>query len=316
MSRLEEYAKRYEDGFVISRERGILLVRQHTEGGPARYAPGAHSCWGWANLFQEIGTDPENEIIIFTGTGDNWTLAGRSPHYGLGEQRTEEEKKERPDPSRLESPDVMWSLYESHVRMMENLLNIQVPTIAAVNGPAPTHSEHALASDITLCTEDTYFRDPHVILGIPPGDGLGMSFQELLGTKRAAYYLYTGDAMDSSSALAFGLVNEVLPREKLLTRAFEIAERIMETPRLSRRMTTQIVRRPWRRRLWEDSGFHNAHEQLGVALDARAAGTKAVERMTVMAERWEEALSGRDTGPPRLLLHGQVVVVGVAQEPP
>jgi enoyl-CoA hydratase/carnithine racemase len=120
-----------------------------------------------------------------------------------------------------------------------------------------------------------------------------------MGTKRAAYYLYTGDAIDASSALACGLVNEVLPREKLLPRAFEIAERIMETPRLSRRMTTQIVRRPWRRRLWEDSGFHNAHEQLGVALDARLSGSGAPERVALMAERWESALNGQGTYAPR-----------------
>jgi enoyl-CoA hydratase/carnithine racemase len=298
MSRFDEYAKRYEDTFVMERQRGILLLRQHTEGGEAQYTPGAHSVWGWANLFQEIGNDPENEVIVITGTGDNWMRAG-VPHFGTGEQRSPEERELRPGASRLESPDTMYSLYESHLRMMSSLLDLNVPTIGAVNGPAPTHSEHALACDITLCTEDTYFRDPHVVLGIPPGDGLGMTFQELMGTKRAAYYLYTGDAIDASNALASGLVNEVLPREKLLPRAFEIAGRIMETPRLSRRMTTQIIRRPWRRRLWEDSGFHNAHEQLGVALDARVSGSGTPERVALMAERWESALSGRPANAPQ-----------------
>jgi enoyl-CoA hydratase/carnithine racemase len=292
MSHLDEYAGRYEHNFFLERDRGILLVRQHTEGGEARYAPGQHSVWSWANLFQEIGNDPDNEVVIITGTGANWMHTGTSPHFGLGDKP--EERAARPDPSRLDSPDVMYSLYDSHVRMMSNLLDINVPTIAAVNGPAATHSEHALACDITLCTEDAYFRDPHVILGIPPGDGLGMAFQEVLGTKRAAYYLYTGDAIDARTALACGMVNEILPRAKLLPRAFEIAERILETPRLSRRMTTQIVRRPWRKRFWEDGGFHNAHEQLGVSLDARVSGSATPERMALMTERWEATLSGRD----------------------
>jgi len=144
-----------------------------------------------------------------------------------------------------------------------------------------------------LCTDDALFRDPHVILGIPPGDGLGMALQELLGTKRAAYYLYTGDAIDAKDALAWGLVNEVLPREKLLPRAMAIAERIIETPRLSRRMTTQIVRRPWKRRFLDDGALHNAHEQIGAALDGASAGAATPQRTALMAERWQAALNGR-----------------------
>jgi enoyl-CoA hydratase/carnithine racemase len=293
MSRLEDYASHYEGGFIMERDRGILLVRQHTDGGEAKYTPGEHSTWGWAHLFQDIGNDPENEVIIITGTGDNWMRAGTSPHFGIGDSL--EDKKKTPDPSRLRSPDVIYSLYESHIRMMENLINISVPTIGAVNGPAATHSEHALACDITLCTDDALFRDPHVILGIPPGDGLGMAFQELLGPKRAAYYLYTGDAIDASSALEWGMVNEVLPKEKLITRAMEIAERIIETPRLSRRMTTQIVRRPWKRRFFEDGAFHNAHEQIGAALDGSASAAATPMRTALMAERWQAALNGQGT---------------------
>jgi enoyl-CoA hydratase/carnithine racemase len=293
MSRLEDYAERYEGGFIMERENGILLVRQHTGGGEAHYTPGEHSTWGWAHLFHDIGDDPENEVIIITGTGDNWMRAGVSPHFGAGD--APEDKKIKPDPSRLRNPDVIYGLYESHVRMMENLININVPTIGAVNGPAATHSEHALACDITLCTEDVFFRDPHVVLGIPPGDGLGMAFQEVLGTKRAAYYLYTGDAIDAKDALAFGMVNEVLPKERLIPRAMEIAERIMETPRLSRRMTTQIVRRPWKRRFQEDGLFHNAHEQIGAALDGAATGAATPMKTALMAARWQAALSGERT---------------------
>jgi len=293
MSRFEEYAERYQGGFVMERENGILLIRQHTDGEEARYTPGEHSTWGWAHLFHDIGDDPENEVIIITGTGDNWMRAGVSPHFGIGDSA--EDKKRVPDPSRLRNPDVIYGLYESHVRMMENLININVPTIGAVNGPAATHSEHAIACDITLCTEDVFFRDPHVVLGIPPGDGLGMAFQEVLGTKRAAYYLYTGDAIDAKDALAFGMVNEVLPKDRLIPRAMEIAERIMETPRLSRRLTTQIVRRPWKKRFQEDGLFHNAHEQIGAALDGAASAAATPMKTALMAERWQAAMSGERT---------------------
>lgn len=90
-----------------------------------------------------------------------------------------------------------------------------------------------------------------------PGDGIHSCFQELLGVKRAAYALLTGQAIDAKTALEYGMVNEVVPRGKLLERAWTIADHIMTQPRTTRRMTTQIVRRPWRRQITDslDGGF-------------------------------------------------------------
>jgi hypothetical protein len=75
----------------------------------------------------------------------------------------------------------------------------------------------------------------------------------------------------------------------------EIAERMMETPRLSRRMTTQIVRRPWKRRFQEDGLFHNAHEQIGAALDGANTGAATPMKTALMAARWQAALSAERT---------------------
>src|SRR6185436_2068233 len=92
----------------------------------------------------------------------------------------------------------------------------------------------------------------HYDIGSVPGDGIHSCFQELLGVKRAAYALLTGEAIDARKALEYGMVNEVVPRERLIDRAFEIADHIMTQPRTTRRLTTQIVRRPWRRRITDD----------------------------------------------------------------
>ncbi len=99
-----------------------------------------------------------------------------------------------------------------------------------------------------------------------PGDGQGLTFQELMGLKRAAYYLYTSDTINAEMAKEMGLVNEVLPLDGLLPRAWEIAEKIMQKPRSIRRMTSAVLRRKWKRRLVEDLGFHIAHELLGMHL--------------------------------------------------
>lgn len=109
--------------------------------------------------------------------------------------------------------------------------------------------------------------DPHFLVGAAPGDGLQLGLQELIGTKRAAYYLYTGQQIDAPTALELGLVNEVLPAEKLLPRAWEIAETMMRRPRTTRRLTHAIVQRPWKRRLVQDLGFGIAHEMFGLSAD-------------------------------------------------
>jgi len=120
-----------------------------------------------------------------------------------------------------------------------------------MNGPG-FHSEMCLMCDITICSEDAVIFDPHFKAGCVPGDGIHCAFQELLGVKRAAYALLTGQPIDAQKALELGLVNEVVPREKLIERAKELADIIMQQARPTRRMTTQIIRRPWRQRITND----------------------------------------------------------------
>jgi enoyl-CoA hydratase/carnithine racemase len=126
------------------------------------------------------------------------------------------------------------------------------PTIAAINGPSLAHIEFALLCDITLCSETATIMDPHFLTGVAPGDGPQLGLQELIGTKRASYYLYTGNGITAQEALSPGLVNETLPAERLLPRAWEIAEMMMRRPRAARRLTHAIVARPWKRRLVQD----------------------------------------------------------------
>ena len=156
-------------------------------------------------MFQEIGTDSENEVIILTGTGDVWF----DSHPSLAVPVT--------------SIDETIQIFYDSVKEMENLIfGIDVPTIVAVNGPAPGHSQIAIACDITLCSDRTVFVDPHFLSGRPPGDGLGLTYQELMGTKRAAYNLYTSQLIDAQAALDLGLVSEVVPHDQLSDRAWTI----------------------------------------------------------------------------------------------
>ena len=143
--------------------------------------------------------------------------------------------------------------------------------------------------DITICAEDAIIFDLHYDIGSVPGDGIHSCFLELLGVKRGAYALLTGQAIDARKALEYGLVNEVVPREKLLERAWKLADHIMTQPRTTRRLTTQIVRRPWKQRIANDldGGF-------GIQMFAHLAKKKAVHSKSHIASRIAYVKQGKE----------------------
>lgn len=255
----EEYSEKYKDYLIMTRRDGIIEVRMHTDNGPYVSSWGGHDAWSRA--WVDIGNDPENEVMILTGTGDRWftaDLLGGDRGWKL--------------PFREWTTDGIMRQYKDVYKLLENLIfQLDIPTIAAINGPGP-HTEFALACDITLCAEDVDLFDPHFIYGVAPGDGMYLVMQELMGLKAAAYYMYTGDKIDGKTALELGLVNEVLPREKLLSRAWELAEMMMKRPRGSRYMTSQIAKRPWKKRFVEDLEHHVAHQHYDM-LAERETGT-------------------------------------------
>ncbi|MEV5410318.1 enoyl-CoA hydratase/isomerase family protein [Thermopolyspora sp. NPDC052614] len=243
---LEEYSATYADFFRMRREDGIIEVRLHTADGPYVHTHAAHNAW--PRVWQEIGNDPENHVLIITGTGDRWMTG--NPR-GLN-----------PVPASDLDPDLTFQRMMDGWKLIESFVNsIDIPTIAAVNG-AGVHTEFAMMSDITLAAPDADFMDPHFWLGSPPGDGQGMALQTLMGHKRAAYYIYGAKPIPAEKALEWGIVNEVLPRERLLDRAWELARFIMKRPRYARWAAHNIISRHWKKMVAEDFGFHMAHQML------------------------------------------------------
>ncbi len=250
--RFEDYQEKYATYFNMERRNGILQVQMHTEGGPVIYGLPIHNAW--SQLWLDIGNDPDNEVLIFSGTGDKW-IAGFDPEMSKL-------------PFHEMPADVFYDqIYADATKLLEAFIfNIDIPTIACINGSG-LHTEFALLCDITLCAEHAELFDPHFKFSLVPGDGQGLTFQELMGLKRAAYFLYTSDTIDAQMAKELGLVNEVLPLDDLQPRAWEIAEKIMQKPRAIRRMTSAVLRRQWKQRLVQDLGFHIAHELLGMHLN-------------------------------------------------
>jgi enoyl-CoA hydratase/carnithine racemase len=200
---------------------GILEMRLHSAGGSLRYSASTRS--QLVEAFQRIGADRANRIVILTGTGADWCAAfDRSP-----------EANPNASLPLAERWDIQ--LWEGR-RLMQAILDVDAPMIAAVNGPALIHSEYILTCDIILASETAIFQDlPHLDNGVSPTDGVHILWPHVLGPVRGRYFLLTQQKIGAAEALQLGVCNEVLAPGELLPRAYAIAERLAEQPPMSLR---------------------------------------------------------------------------------
>jgi enoyl-CoA hydratase len=104
------------------------------------------------------------------------------------------------------------------------------PRIGAVNGPAVTGGlELALGCDFLIASERATFADTHARVGVMPAGGMTIRLPQLIGVNRARQMSLTGNFVDAATACAWGLVNEVVPHDRLLPRALELAGAIAES---------------------------------------------------------------------------------------
>jgi enoyl-CoA hydratase/carnithine racemase len=239
----DEYASRY-DHIQLTREDGVLQVTFHTEGKSLVWTSRAHD--ELAYCFTDIACDPENKVVVLTGAGEAFCSQIDFTSFNLGT-----------------ATDWSHIMFEGQ-RLLTNLLAIEVPVIAAINGPATIHPEIPVLSDITIASDTTTFQDaPHFPSGIVPGDGAHIVWTHVLGPQRGRYFLLTGQEIGAKQALDYGVVNEVLPAGEVLPRALSLAKTIAAKPALARRYTRVVLTREIKRLMHEQLGLGLAHEALG-----------------------------------------------------
>lgn len=232
--RFDEYRNRFET-VALERENGVLTLRVHTDGGPLLWSRLTHV--ELAEAFYCISVDDANEVLILTGTGDAFS----GPAVPIGGSRQAMGRQ---------SIDQWNSVFVEGRRLIFGLMDLEIPVIGVVNGPAYRHPELPLLGDIVLASDTAIIQDAaHFTGGLVPGDGVHVVFPALMGPNRGRYFLTTGQALDAATALDFGLVNEVLAPDLVMPRAHELADQLLLQPRYVRRYTRLLLMQELRDRM-------------------------------------------------------------------
>jgi enoyl-CoA hydratase/carnithine racemase len=251
MSRFDAYRNSFPNARLARSKTGVLEVALHTDDHTLVF--NGHTHEQFVDLFHAVGSDPDNRMVILTGSGNAFmeTIS--------------------PEGFDFFTPQGYDKIYREGKKVLMNILDIEVPLIAAVNGPVRLHSEYVLLADVVLATPSTVFQDkPHFEFGIVPGDGVNLLWQEVIGTIRGRYFILTRQELDAQTAKEWGAVNEIVPADKLLPRAREIAEGLSKLPPLTTRYTRIALTQKLRRIIDEGVGYGLALEGISAADVARS----------------------------------------------
>ena len=248
MAKFDDYSRSYR--FIkMERRGGILQMTLHTDGGPLQWNLDAQV--EFVRAFTDVGADRDNRIVILTGSGNEFSGPRLDPDtpFFHGAKLT---------------PGGVHEVFVNARKMVNAVLGIEVPMIAAVNGPAKRHADLALMCDIVIAADDVTFEDTAHFHngGIVPGDGINVVYTMLMGLNRARYLMLTGQVLNAREAKDIGLVAELMPREKLLPRAWQLAEQLAKKNDMLLRYTRMVLTHPLRKQLDEGLQYFLAMEAL------------------------------------------------------
>src|SRR5436190_9982232 len=199
------YFSRYLSLRLTRDANGVLVAEFHKDGGPLNFTARDHT--ELVDAFYNISADRSNMIVILTGVGGEFIPTVDFSSFG-----------------NVADPGVWSQVHDEGVQILENLANIRVPVIAAIEGRAHVHSEYALLANVIVASEGATFHDvPHFAGGIVPGDGIFTTWSYRAGAGRAEAFLLNPQPLTAQTAHEWGVVAEVVPNGKALSRAQELA---------------------------------------------------------------------------------------------
>ena len=265
------------DFVVFEQQDGIVTLTLNAPG--ERNALSSQIQWdAVVEACERVQRDASVKVVILTGAGSAFCAGGNVKDFR--------------DKRGLAAGDGM-AVRENYRNGIQRIplafYRLDVPTIAAVNGPAiGAGCDLACMADIRIASEKASFAESFVKLGLIPGDGGAWLLQRVVGYARAAEMSFTGDLLDARQALEAGLVSRVVPAERLLDEARALATRIAANPGQALRMTKRLID-------VDDDALDAARAQLGTRTikdtvnealrsAARRRSTELASALSVLAE--------------------------------
>jgi enoyl-CoA hydratase len=255
----------YEHLQFERRDNGVLLITINRP--QVLNATNDRLHWELTQVWLTVDADPQARVALVTG-------AGRAFSAGGDLEMVEANSR---DPKRLartirEASDIVY-----------NMINLDKPVISAINGVAVGAGlVVALLADISIMSESARITDGHTKLGVVAGDHAAILWPLLCGMAKAKYYLLTSDFIDGREAERIGLVSLCAPADQLMTKAFEVADKLAAG-------SQQAIR-------WTKRSLNNWLRQAGPIFDQ----SLALEMLTFMDEDVREGLQAiREKRPPR-----------------
>jgi enoyl-CoA hydratase/carnithine racemase len=255
----DDYFAGYHSLKLTRDAEGVLVVKFHSKGGPFRFTAQDHT--EFVDAFYRIAQDRENKIVILTGAGGDFIPDIDFSSFG-----------------NVADPDTWSQVHDEGIQILENIANIRVPVIAAIEGRAHVHSEYALLANVIVAGEGATFHDvPHFAGGIVPGDGIFTAWSYRAGAGRAEAFLLDPRPLTARTAHEWGVVAEVVPSGKALPRARELAELYLRAPQVTRRNTRIHFIQPLKERIVREVGY-------GLSLEG-ASASALVKSMRAQNEK-------------------------------
>ena len=243
---------------IIAERDGHVLTLTLNRPEKRNALSGAETIDALVDACRAASIDGSVRVVIVTGAGSAFCSGGdlkaMRDRVGIGAGETGAEIRET---YRQGIQRIPLALYE-----------LDVPTIAAVNGPAiGAGLDLACMCDIRIASDRASFAESFVKVGIVPGDGGAYLLQRVVGHAKACEMSFTGDAIGPAEALACGLVSKVVPADELMPTARAIAARIAVNPPQAVRMTKRLLREALHMRL-------GSVLEMSAAFQALAHGTQ------------------------------------------
>ncbi|MBP1747953.1 MAG: putative enoyl-CoA dehydratase [Deltaproteobacteria bacterium] len=181
----------------------------------------------WREYLEEAKKDDGINAVVVTGAGDTFCSGGDIRDMAEG---------------KLRSWDMKRFLWDGVHRIILTLEDLDKPVIAAINGAAMgAGMDMAIMCDLRVCSAKAKLGESYIRMGLCPGDGGAWFLPRLVGISKALELFLTADVLDAGAALSLGIVNRVVPHEKLMDETMKLAAKIASMPPLAVRMMKRAV---------------------------------------------------------------------------